>query len=136
MSTERDLLFGVVAFQGGAVDADCLAETCAAWAAQPSQPLADLFVAQGLLTVEQRAEVEKVVARELASHGGDPEATLAATIDGLRLRLGARSLAAYGATPDDVSPVVASARGGSMKNNPVVLTDAELDSVMRSAGGF
>ena len=31
MDTERNLLFGVVAFQNGAVDADRLAETCAAW---------------------------------------------------------------------------------------------------------
>ena len=31
MDTERNLLFGVVAFQSGAVDADRLAETCAAW---------------------------------------------------------------------------------------------------------
>ena len=29
MDTERNLLFGVVAFQNGTVDADRLAETCA-----------------------------------------------------------------------------------------------------------
>jgi alcohol dehydrogenase class IV len=65
----------------------------------------------------------------------DPD-HLAATLDGLRVRLGARSLSSYGATVDDVSPIVAAARGGSMKHNPVALTDAELDAVMRSAGGF
>ena len=43
MDTERNLLFGVVAFQNGAVDADGLAETCAAWASEPTQPLADLW---------------------------------------------------------------------------------------------
>ena len=85
MDTERNLLFGVVAFQNGAVDADRLAETCAAWVEEPSQPLANLFVDRGLMTDEQKTEVEKVVAHELEAHGGDPQATLAATMDGRSL---------------------------------------------------
>src|SRR5262245_66071253 len=85
MHTERSLLFGVVALQSGAVDADGLAETCAAWSSEPALPLADLMVDRGLMTDEQRAQVEETVARELASHGGDPQATLAATIDGRSL---------------------------------------------------
>ena len=82
MDTERDLLFGIVAFQNGAVDADRLAETYAAWATEPSLPLAEHFVDCGVITAEQRTEVEKVVAHELEAHGGDPHATLAATMDG------------------------------------------------------
>ena len=89
MDTERNLLFGVVAFQNGAVDADRLAETCAQWVSDRTQPLADMMVDRGLMTDEQRTEVEKAVSQELASHGGDPHATLAATMDG-------RSLAAIG----------------------------------------
>ncbi len=89
MDTERDLLFGVVAFQHGAVDADRLAETCAAWASEPFASLADHFVDRGLITVEQRSEVEKAVAHELEAHGGDPHATLVAALD-------CRSLAAIG----------------------------------------
>ncbi len=85
MDTERNLLFGVVALQSGAVDADGLAETCAAWATEPTLPLADLMVDRGLMTVEQRTQLEETVARELASHGGDPHATLAATVDGRSL---------------------------------------------------
>ena len=65
MDTERDLLFGVVAFQNGAVDADLLAETCAAWASEPIASLAEHFVDRGLITVEQRSEVEKAIAQEL-----------------------------------------------------------------------
>jgi eukaryotic-like serine/threonine-protein kinase len=83
--TERNLLFGVVAFQNGTVDADRLAETCAAWVEEPSQTLADLFVDRGLMTEEQKTELEKVVARELEAHQGDPQATLVATIDGRSL---------------------------------------------------
>ena len=85
MDTKRNLLFGVVAFQNGIVDADRLAETCAAWVEEPSQTLADLFVDRGLMTDEQRTELEKVVTRELEAHGGDPQVTLAATIDGRSL---------------------------------------------------
>ncbi len=85
MDTERNLLFGVVAFQNGAVDADGLAETCAAWASEPTQPLADLLVDRGLMTDEQKTQVEHAVAHELASHGGDPHATLVATVDGRSL---------------------------------------------------
>ena len=85
MDTERNLLFGVVALQNGAIDADRLAETCAAWAEEPSQPLAKLFVDRGLMTDEQKMELEKVVANELEAHGGDAQATLAATMDGRSL---------------------------------------------------
>jgi serine/threonine protein kinase len=89
METERNLLFGVIAFQSGTLEADRLAESCADWVGEPTLPLADVLVGRGLMTEEQRTEVEKAVARELASHGGDPQATLAATIDG-------RTLAAIG----------------------------------------
>jgi eukaryotic-like serine/threonine-protein kinase len=82
MDTERSLLFGVVAFQNGAVDADGLAETYADWAAEPTLPLAELLVHRGLLTIEQRTEVEKVVERELNAHENDLHATLAAALDG------------------------------------------------------
>ncbi|MFI5454747.1 MAG: protein kinase [Isosphaerales bacterium] len=85
MDTERNLLFGVVAFQNGAVDADRLAEATAAWVSDPALPLADLFVHRGLITAEQKTEVEKVVAHELEVHGGDPQSTLAATMDGRSL---------------------------------------------------
>ncbi len=82
MDTERNLLFGVVAFQNGAVDADALAETCASMAAEPTTGLGDMLVRRGLMTDEQKADLEATVAHELASHGGDPHATLAATLDG------------------------------------------------------
>jgi serine/threonine protein kinase len=85
MDTERNLLFGVVAFQHGAVAADGLAETCADWAAHPAEPLAELMVGRGLLTLEQKAEVEQAVAAELATHGDDPRAALAAALDGRSL---------------------------------------------------
>ena len=37
MNTQNDLLFGMVAFQTGAVEADRLAETCAEWSADKTR---------------------------------------------------------------------------------------------------
>jgi serine/threonine protein kinase len=85
MDTERNLLFGVVALQSGAVDVDHLVEATTAWVTKPTLPLADLFVNRGLMTDEQKTEVEAVVAHELEVHGGNPQATLAASLDGRSL---------------------------------------------------
>jgi alcohol dehydrogenase class IV len=99
-----------------------------------------------LLAPTMRANIEALRAREpnaaalgrygeLASAltGNADPGHLADSLDGLRRRLGARSLASYGVGPDDLSPVVGAARGGSMKHNPIVLTDGELDAVLRAA---
>ena len=51
----------------------------------PRLLLADLLVDRGRMTDEQRTEIERAVARELATHGGDSRATLAATMDGRTL---------------------------------------------------
>ena len=85
MDNGRNLLFGVMAFQHGALDADRLAETCANWVAEPTLPLPELLVNRGFLTDEQKTEVEKAVAHELETHGGDSQAALAATVDGRTL---------------------------------------------------
>jgi serine/threonine protein kinase/tetratricopeptide (TPR) repeat protein len=85
MDTELNLLFGVVAFQNGAVDGDRLAESCAAWVTEPTIPLADLFVDRGWMTNEQRTELESLVARELEVYGGNAQATLIASMDGRAL---------------------------------------------------
>ena len=58
---------------------------------------------------------------------------LADDLGALRRRLGAKALDAFGARPADVSAIVAGARGGSMKNNPIVLTDGELEAILHAA---
>jgi eukaryotic-like serine/threonine-protein kinase len=60
MDTERNLLFGVVALQNGAVDADRLAETCGAWITDPTTTLAELFVERGAITDELRTGSKKL----------------------------------------------------------------------------
>ena len=73
--------------------------------------------------------------RALASaiSGTDDPERLAEDLGRLRRRLGAKPLGAFGAGSSDVSAVVSGARGGSMKNNPIVLTDAELEGILGAA---
>lgn len=121
MDTERNLLFGVVAFQNGAVDADALAETCAAMSTEPTMGLGDMLVERGLLTVEQRTELEVTVAQELASHGGDPHATLAATLDGRSLEAMSGLAGASGLFDPAGAPELAGQGGQAGQGGHVVL---------------
>lgn len=56
-------------------------------------------------------------------------------LDQLRYALGIPSLGDHGVLPDDLPPIVAMSRGGSMKYNPITLTDHELMSILQSAMG-
>jgi alcohol dehydrogenase len=47
--------------------------------------------------------------------------------------LGIPSLGALGASPADIEPIVKNARGGSMKYNPVELSDPELSGILRNS---
>jgi alcohol dehydrogenase class IV len=51
----------------------------------------------------------------------------------LRDRLGVPSLAAQGVTAEHFPRIVAQARGGSMRSNPIMLLDEELDSILRAS---
>ena len=53
----------------------------------------------------------------------------------LRRMLGVGTLASYGLKEEDVTPIVQASRGGSMRFNPIELTDAELDGIVRAAMG-
>lgn len=98
-----------------------------------------------LLVETMRANLEALRSRAprspaLARYGEVAAALGAATFDAalddlsaLRKRLGVGGLASFGVTDGDVSPVVRDSRGGSMRFNPVDLTDAELESLLRSA---
>jgi alcohol dehydrogenase class IV len=65
---------------------------------------------------------------------GDPTAEgAAALLDGLRRSLGVPPLGAARVRPADLEAVVEGSRGGSMRGNPIVLTDAELTSILDQA---
>jgi tRNA A-37 threonylcarbamoyl transferase component Bud32 len=77
-TTDRNLLFGVLALQADFLDAAQFAEACSAWAGRKGTPLADLLVERGLLTAEQRNLVDLLLRQKLKKHGGDAHASLAA----------------------------------------------------------
>ena len=59
MTTERHLLFAVLAFESDLIDLAQLTAACRAWVADKSKPIADLLVERGWITAEDRGFVEK-----------------------------------------------------------------------------
>jgi serine/threonine-protein kinase len=95
MDIDHNLLFAVLALQADLLDDSRFVEACALWAAHKQTPLPDLLVQRGWLTPEGRSDVERLLARKVAEHGGDARASLAeVTTDHVR-----RSLAGV-ADPD------------------------------------
>jgi hypothetical protein len=88
MDTDRNLLFGVLALQADLLSAERFAEACSAWAGRKQTPLADLLVERGWLTAADRADVDNLLQRKLAKHGGNAKAGLGeATTDQVRQSL-------------------------------------------------
>jgi len=109
MNVHNDLLFGLFAFQSEAVEADRLAETCAQSPEDGGVSLADRLVERGGLTLEQKKQIENLVAEELKHHGGDAEAALAATLDGRFLETIRQATAAPGSEIAQMADLLASA---------------------------
>lgn len=74
--------------------------------------------------------------REVAAilNNGDPDIERAAhLLAALRRALGVPSLSAQGVVEGDISTLLSGCRGGSMKSNPIVLSDEELAAVIQKA---
>jgi serine/threonine protein kinase len=89
VTTDRNLLFAVLALQADFLDADQFIKVCTLWTTRKQTPLADLVIELGWMTATERADVERLLERKLKRYGGDPRAGLAAVGDDLK-----RSLAA------------------------------------------
>jgi serine/threonine protein kinase/tetratricopeptide (TPR) repeat protein len=81
VDTDRNLLFGVLALQLDYIDRDGFVNACAAWATRKDTPLADVLLSLGLLSPDDRTEVERLMERRLKKHGGDVQASLAGAAD-------------------------------------------------------
>ena len=57
----------------------------------------------------------------------------ALSLERLRCDLGVPSLAAYNVTEADLAEIIAGSRAGSMRHNPIELTDDELDGILRQS---
>ena len=58
---------------------------------------------------------------------------LLALLTGYRRTFDLPALSSRGLTADDLAPIVKASRGGSMRYNPIELSDAELESILRAA---
>src|SRR5262249_46797158 len=76
-STDRNLLFGVLALQAGLIGNNQFAQACTLWTAQKDLPLAEVLLQQGWLTPEDCSHVEYLLERKLQKHAGDAQASLA-----------------------------------------------------------
>jgi alcohol dehydrogenase class IV len=68
--------------------------------------------------------------------GGDDREALSALVpalEALTARLGVARLSAYGITTSDIPALVADSRGSSMRTNPIVLSDAEIASILEAS---
>jgi serine/threonine-protein kinase len=75
---DRNLLFGVLALQGGLIDAGQFAEACTAWAARKEKGLADVLLDRGWLSAEDRQHIDYLLRRKLEKHAGDAHESLVA----------------------------------------------------------
>ena len=82
MQTDRNLLFGVLAFQDEYIDLAQLAAICRAWAADKSRSIPQLLVERQWLSEQGRDELVRKVERKLKRFVGDVHATLGAVADG------------------------------------------------------
>jgi hypothetical protein len=73
---DRDVLFGITAWQLGLVDRDALMAAMYEWMTDRRRPLPDVLEAAGKLQAEDRRRVEQFVAQRTDSHGGDAARTL------------------------------------------------------------
>jgi serine/threonine-protein kinase len=78
MSTDRNLLFGILALQMDFVSRDQLVAAMHAWVLDKAKLLGEILAAQGVLSSERVALLTALMAEHLKEHGGDAEKSLAA----------------------------------------------------------
>jgi hypothetical protein len=82
MSTERHLLFGLLARHAGMIDGPALTEALGLWNMYPTRGLAELLEEYGWVVASQREQVETLLDRFVQDHAGDVAAALSEAIDG------------------------------------------------------
>ncbi len=74
---DRNVLFGVMAWQLGIVEREPVMEALFTWTTDRSRSLADLLEQRGMLSSADRKLLENVVERQIERHAGDAAKTLA-----------------------------------------------------------
>jgi hypothetical protein len=76
-AVEPNFLFGLLALQADLITRDNFIQACEEWSGGRELSFPRLLVQRGWLKAEDRREVERLVERKLARHGGDVRACLA-----------------------------------------------------------
>jgi len=76
-SSDRNLLFGIVALQMDFISRDALIEALRDWTTQKDQPLGQVLVKRGDLSASRRELLEPLVDEHVRRHDDDPAASLA-----------------------------------------------------------
>ena len=75
-SHDRNLLFGILAFQLDFVSQAQLIETMQAWMLRKEKTLGEVLVEKGFLSTPRRELLDTLVAEHVRQHGDDPERSL------------------------------------------------------------
>jgi hypothetical protein len=85
-SSDRNLLFGILAQQLGFISRDALVEAMHAWALDKTRPVGEILVERAALMPEQCRLLEALAAAHRERHGGSAEQSLAAALPPAPLR--------------------------------------------------
>jgi serine/threonine protein kinase len=92
MSSDRNLLFGILAVQSGFCTGPQLVEAMNAWTLAKDRPLGDILVERGYLQRDEHDLLTALVAKQLSKHGGDVEKSLASMTPVPRLKAELRQI--------------------------------------------
>jgi serine/threonine-protein kinase len=76
-NADRNLLFGILAYQNALIGKEALITGMQAWLVDKAKPLAQILVEHGALRPKDRELLEPLVRRHLEVHGEDPAKSLA-----------------------------------------------------------
>jgi alcohol dehydrogenase class IV len=85
------------------------------------------------VALSRYAAVGWLLTGRAAADDAETRSALAPELESWRVRLGVPRLSAFGIATSDVPAIVAGSRGGSMKTNPIVLTDAEIVAILEAS---
>jgi eukaryotic-like serine/threonine-protein kinase len=77
ISTDRNLLFGLLAVQNGFISRDALHRAFNAWMQSTERPLGDVLTEQHELNADERQYLDALTDRYVLNHNGEPKRSLA-----------------------------------------------------------
>ena len=115
VSSDRNLLFGIVALQMDLITRDTLIAAMNAWVLDKERTLGELLEEQGALAAGDRALLEPLVNRHIEQHGGDAAQSLASLSSVEWIRHG---LAAHGPADAEFHVSLNRLRSTSVESDP------------------